>query len=97
MIKLETNRYAIRSIISSNVDCEWGEVATFLDYEDAYASIKELYEGVHFVDEIDDTFELIDNVRVSGRLNMIYDPDYSYNVELFYSPSKEVYSIQIEK
>ena len=97
MIKLENNRYAIRSIISSNVDCKWGEVATFLDYEDAYTSIKDLYEGVIFVDEIDDTFELVDNVRVSGRLNMIYDPDYSYNVELFYSTSKEVYSIQIEK
>lgn len=96
-IQFQTNQFAIRSIIHSNVDCEWGQVKVILDENATYSEIKALYEVIDFVDKIDDTFLEVDEVRVSGELNMIYDPEYFFRVKLYYSEMKDRYSIQIKK
>ena len=97
MIKLETNQFAIRSIIKSNVDCEWGKVNVFLDEVNVISSIKSLYDDVIFVNEIDDNFIVIDEIRVSGQLNLIYAPAYSNIIKLYYYKQENVYVIKIEQ
>lgn len=96
MVKLTDKMYAIRSIISSNVDCEFTSVEVTLDEKSAIASIIELFPNEIFVDDIDDSFVVIDEVRASGVLNMYYDPDYSYIVTLYHQEENNVYALKIK-
>lgn len=98
MITLKEKNYAIRAIISSRVDCEFGDVRVTVDTNSALNDIKALYEedNAVFVDEIDSSFQQIDFVNVSGRLNLPYDPDYFIRVFLYYAEEKNVYSILID-
>jgi len=96
MIKLATNQFAIRSIIHSNVECEWGKVKVILDEVSAMQAIQALYKEIRFASVRDDSFIEIDNIRVSGQVDAIYDPDYSYIIKLYYSASSETYALTIE-
>lgn len=97
MITLKENNYAIRAIIGSLIDCEFGEVKVTLDMVNALKEIKALYNSqpIQFVDAIDDSFKKIDVVSLCGRLNLPYDPDYYIRVFLYYSAQKDAYFIQI--
>lgn len=95
MIKLADKTYAIRSIIRSFVDCEFTSVEVTLDRISAIEEIISLFPNATFVEQVDETFEELDSVRVSGVLNRDYDPDYDYLVKLYHQLKNNVYAIEI--
>lgn len=95
MISIENKNYAIRSILGATLDCELYSVLVTLDEAYVFREVKALFPELIFVDEQDETFEEIGQVRISGRLNLPCDPDYMFVLRQYYSSEKDVYFLAL--
>ncbi|WP_322971295.1 hypothetical protein [Faecalibacter sp. LW9] len=97
MIDITKNNFAIRQIMSRYIDCEFSSVIVTIDEEKVFEDVKSLYPEEQFVDEIDETFEAIGEVSLSGVLKLYYDPGYRFILTLHYQPSQAVYGLTLRK
>ena len=97
MIDITTKIYAIRQILSSNVDCEFSSVVVTVNKEKVFEEVKSLFPEYKFTDEIDDDFEEIGNVSASGKLDLYYDPEYYLTLKLLYNKLKDVYALKLKQ
>lgn len=97
MIDITKKNFAIRQIIGKYIDCEFDSVIVTIDEKKVFEEVKALYPEEQFVDKIDQTFESIGEVRLSGVLNLYYDPDYRFILTLHYQPSLGVYGLTLRK
>lgn len=97
MIDITTKTYAIREILSSNVDCEFTSVVVTVDKEKIFEEVKSLFPAYKFTDEIDDDFEEIGDVSASGQLNLYYDPEYYLTLKLFYNKLQDIYALKLKQ